>query len=133
MEITWAEIWLFAPWRPIGLTHSGEFRLFLAGAAEYIARSVHGSPIRERVAHLPDDGFEGPQRVEHVSLAEGTHRSPTPHLPGHLALSAGDHDVVLVEQFRQDCPIVEAVGSDNARDGDRMHAIAREDLHPERL
>src|SRR5258706_555648 len=107
--------------------------LLLAGAGEYIARGVHAGPLRERVPHLPDNGFEAPQRVEQVSLGEGAHRSPTPHLSGHLALSAGDHDAVLVEQFRQNCRVVEAMGRQNARDGDRMHAVAREHLHPERL
>src|SRR6266853_3654245 len=134
LEVTWAAVWvLFSPWRPVVLTDPGEFLLLLAGAGEYSARGVHAGPIRERVTHLPDDGFEGPERVEHVSIGKGAHRSPTPHLPGHLALSAGDHDAVLVEQFRQNCRVVEAVRRPNARDGDRMHAVAREDLHPERL
>src|SRR5258706_555646 len=72
-------------------------------------------------------------RSSKKELGEGAHRSPTPHLSGHLALSAGDHDAVLVEQFRQNCRVVEAMGRQNARDGDRMHAVAREHLHPERL
>src|SRR5215813_4719531 len=39
----------------------------------------------------------------------------------------------LVEQLRQHRFVVEAVRGQNARDGDRMHTVTGEDLHPERL
>src|SRR5258708_24805720 len=85
---------LFSPWRAAGLADPGE--LLLAGAGEYIARGVDAGPILEPVAHLPDNGFEGPQRVKHISVGERAHRSPTPHLPGHLSLSSRYDDAVLV-------------------------------------
>src|SRR5262245_51842123 len=114
---------------PAGLT--GPNALLLLGPGEYVERRVHGDPRLEPVAHLPDDGFEGPERRDHVGLGDGPHRSPAPHLPGHLALSTGDHDTVLLKKLRQDRLVVEAVRRQDARDGDRMHAVTREDLHTE--
>src|SRR4029450_10935292 len=87
--------------KDIGMTPAGLIgpdKLLLASPGEYIERRVHGRRVLERVAHLPDDDFKGPERGDHVGLGDGPHRSPTPHLPGHLALSTGDHDAVLVEQ-----------------------------------
>jgi hypothetical protein len=95
----------------------------LASPGEYVERRVHGGPILERIAHLLDDDFEGPERSDYVSLGDVPHRSSTPHLPGHLALSTGDHDAVLVEQLRQDRLVVEVMRRQDARDGDRMHAV----------
>src|SRR5215813_3534886 len=107
--------------------------LLLASPAENAECRVHGGPVLERVAHLPDDDFEGRERGDHVGLGESPHHPPTPHLPGHLALSTGDHDAMLVAQLGQHRFVVEAVRRHNAGDGDRMHAVAREDLHPKRL
>src|SRR5262245_61746909 len=95
----------------------------LAGPGENVERCIHGGRIRQRVAHLPDDDFEGPERGDNVSLGDGPHRPPTPHLPGHLALSTGDHDAMLIEELRQHRLVVEAVRRQDPRDGNRMHAV----------
>src|SRR5262249_11392105 len=47
--------------------------------------------------------------------------------------STGDHDAMLIEQLRQHRLVVEAVRRQDSRDGDRMYAVTREDLHPKRL
>src|SRR5262249_41377443 len=106
---------------PAGLTDPDE--LLLASPREYVERRVHGGAIREPVTHLPDSDLESPEPGDHVSLGEVPHRSPAPHLSGHLALSAGDHYAVLVEQLRQDRLVVETVRGQNARDSYGMHAI----------
>src|SRR5262245_46131805 len=116
---------------PAGLTRPDE--LLLAGPGKDVERRVYGGSLLEPVAHLADDGLEGPQRGDHVGLGDRPHRSPAPHLAGHLALSTGDHDPMLLQQLRQHNLVVEALRRQNAGDGDRMHAVAREDLHPERL
>src|SRR5215813_6633767 len=120
-----------APNRLAALTDPDE--LLLASPGKYVERRVHGGAVREPITHLPDDDFEGPERVGHVGLGDGPHRSTTPHLPGHLALSAGDYHAVLVQQLRQHRLVVEALRGQNARDGHRMHAVTRKDLHPKRL
>src|SRR5262245_37148459 len=109
---------------------TGPDALLLAGPGEDVERRVYGGALREPVARLPDDGFERPERRDHVGLGDRPHRSPAPHLPGHLALSAGDHDTVLLKELRQHRLVVEALRRQNARDGDRMHGVTREDLHP---
>src|SRR5262245_16287583 len=83
---------------PAGLTDPDE--PLLAGPREYVQLRVHGGAIREPVTHLTDSDLESPERGDHVSLGDGPHRSPTPHLSGHLALSAGDPHAVLVQQLR---------------------------------
>src|SRR5262245_24341438 len=75
---------------PAGLTRPDE--LLLAGPGKDVERRVYGGSLLEPVAHLADDGLEGPQRGDHVGLGDRPHRSPAPHLAGHLALSTGDHD-----------------------------------------